>query len=448
MADFDVIVVGGGVGGLGTASLLQRKGLDTLLVEKNDILGGRGKSISWNGWELDMGLHLVSLGEGGALHELCDKVGYEIDWANYSEDVEVYYEDEWAEATKLLTSKSARREIKEIIKQISKLPDEKINNLDDVSWQKWIRENVESEELKHMLSVLGMIVTTIVNPAEMAASEILWVFRRSLRSHNQLLAAAYPRGGWSSIINGLRDVFEKNGGEIRTGTVVDEIVLEDNEAKGIDVQKGFDFQKEFETSKLDFISADRVVCSVPLWDLPEILNMDKMPDWWRKRVMDIRFETTGYFGYIIGLPKPIFEHAHFMGAMDSKNTGLPFQAFASSNFDGSVAPEGKMLLYCGCPIEYKEMTKFRLKKMYELMWKDIKQFFPKLEKTEFNIKFRTAVGCDGLARKPTLVGDYKPDTKAPSIKNLYFAGDTYKGRGLAVNSSASSALLGTEKILD
>lgn len=448
MVDFDVIVVGGGVGGLGTASVLQKEGLDTLLLEKNDILGGRGKSVNLNGWEMDMGLHLVSLGKGGTLQELCDEVGGEIEWAKYSEDVDVRYEDEWVGATQLLSSEEAREEIKEIIKLISGLSDSEIDALDDVSWEQWIQENVESKELRHMLSVFGMIVTTVVDPAEMAASEILWVFRRSLGSLNQLLAAAYPKGGWQSIINELKNVFEKNGGEARTGAYVDEIIIEDSEAVGVDVQKESEFQEEFETNKLDFISADKVVCSVPLWDLPNLINLGKMPTWWTNRILDIRFETTGYFGYILGLPEPIFDHAHFMGAMDSKHTGLPFQAFAPSNFDESVAPDGKMLIYCGCPIEYQEMTKFRLKEMYNLMLKDIKEYFPGLDEIEFKTKFRTAVGCDGLARKPTLVGDYKPNVKAPSTEDLYFAGDTYRGRGLAVNSAASSALLCAEKLLE
>lgn len=447
LTDFDTIVVGGGIGGLGIATQLQNRGYDTLILEKEDKLGGRGKSINWNGWTLDMGLHLVSLGEGGTLHELCEKVGAEIEWAKYSEDVNIRHENEWIEAKRLLSSRESREEIKKIITEISKLSDSEIDNLDDVSWKQWIEKKVESPELKHMLSVFGMIVTTIVDPNEMAASEILWVFRRSIRNRNQLLAAAYPKGGWRSIIEKLKKVFEKEGGEIKTGTYVDEIKIEDDEATGADIQKKSKLQTEFETRDLEFISANRVVCSVPLWNLPEIMDMDKMPDWWTQRIMNIRFETTGYFGYIIGLPNQIFDYAHFMGAMETKHVDLPFQAFSSSNFDESVAPDDKMLMYCGCPVEYREMKKFRLKKMYDLMWKDVKEFFPQLEDIEFKIKFRTAVGCDGLARKPSLVGDYKPDVKAPLVKNLHFAGDTYRGRGLAVNSAASSALLCAESIL-
>ena len=56
-------------------------------------------------------------------------------------------------------------------------------------------------------------------------------------------------------------------------------------------------------------------------------------------------------------------------------------------------------------------------------------------------------GCDGLARQPGLVGNYKPGLQAPGIPNLYFAGDTYVGRGLAINGASLSSLKCADLIL-
>jgi len=52
-----------------------------------------------------------------------------------------------------------------------------------------------------------------------------------------------------------------------------------------------------------------------------------------------------------------------------------------------------------------------------------------------------------LARKPGLVGNFKPGLVAPGIPNLFFAGDTYVGRGLAANGAAKSAMLCADLIL-
>lgn len=43
----DVIVVGGGLAGLATASYLARAGLDVMLFEKSSCLGGRAATQNW-----------------------------------------------------------------------------------------------------------------------------------------------------------------------------------------------------------------------------------------------------------------------------------------------------------------------------------------------------------------------------------------------------------------
>jgi prolycopene isomerase len=81
------------------------------------------------------------------------------------------------------------------------------------------------------------------------------------------------------------------------------------------------------------------------------------------------------------------------------------------------------------------------------MWEDLKEMFPGLEeKLEWKIAYYVD-GCDGLARKPGLVGGFKPALSAPGIPNLFFAGDTYIGRGLALNGAAQSAMLCADGIL-
>jgi prolycopene isomerase len=91
--------------------------------------------------------------------------------------------------------------------------------------------------------------------------------------------------------------------------------------------------------------------------------------------------------------------------------------------------------------------KFQRLRLLDLMWQDVQEMFPGIEgKVEWKLPYYVA-GCDGLARKPGLVGNFKPDVKAPGIENLYFAGDTYRGRGLATNAAARSAMLCADLIL-
>lgn len=50
-----VVVVGGGIGGLATASLLAKDDYSVTLIEKNSTLGGRARKLEADGFTFDMG---------------------------------------------------------------------------------------------------------------------------------------------------------------------------------------------------------------------------------------------------------------------------------------------------------------------------------------------------------------------------------------------------------
>jgi len=71
MPDYDVIVIGSGIGGLTSASLLQKRGLRVLLLERNPTAGGLCNMISKNGYRFDTGTSLFwGFGDGEVFHWL------------------------------------------------------------------------------------------------------------------------------------------------------------------------------------------------------------------------------------------------------------------------------------------------------------------------------------------------------------------------------------------
>ena len=70
----DVVVVGAGVAGLNCAALLAKQGVDVLVLEASDAVGGRVRTDEVDGFLLDRGFHIfltgypevqVAAGEGG-----------------------------------------------------------------------------------------------------------------------------------------------------------------------------------------------------------------------------------------------------------------------------------------------------------------------------------------------------------------------------------------------
>src|SRR5450631_4789282 len=59
MADFNVIVVGSGMGGMSCAAALARTGHRVLLLEQYDKIGGQSHSFTRNDFRWDPGLHYL-----------------------------------------------------------------------------------------------------------------------------------------------------------------------------------------------------------------------------------------------------------------------------------------------------------------------------------------------------------------------------------------------------
>ena len=54
MADYDVIVIGAGCGGLSVASQMAKQGRKTLLLEQSELIGGCCSTYDRNGYKFDL----------------------------------------------------------------------------------------------------------------------------------------------------------------------------------------------------------------------------------------------------------------------------------------------------------------------------------------------------------------------------------------------------------
>ncbi|MDD5749073.1 MAG: FAD-dependent oxidoreductase [Actinomycetota bacterium] len=454
---YDAVVIGAGIAGLGVAGLLQKAGKSVLCVEKDASPGGRMQGFDIEGgWRVDIGLHMVELGDKSSSALLVKELGKEVLWGRFSETVEVFKDGKWRNLLELVSlSQNDVEQVKGAMKEIASMDDREIEANDARSWADWLKSRVKSRVARDLFEVNGMIMTTVPEASSMAAGEILYIARENLRKKRDFLTAAYPKGGMLGIIEPLKAAFEEAGGELLISSEIDRVLFDGNEVEGVALKRrgASPYPESFYIGGKQVVKAPVVVCAVPLWSLDSIIDLGDesslLPGWWLKRYKDLKYQTTGLIGYTIALKEPVYDKPNFLSALRLERTGMPFQAFVPSAFDPDVSPPGKSILQTDCVVEVKQVfDKFELNRLLDSMWEDIKELFPGIEKKiEWKFPYK-CIGCDGLARKPANVGIFKPDVVAPGVRGLYFAGDTYRGRGLAVNSAAVSARLCAERILE
>src|SRR5215208_5310620 len=66
---FEVVIVGGGIGGLTAAALLAARGVNVCLVEKESRVGGCAASFQKLGYDFELGAGLYSAWQPGEIHE-------------------------------------------------------------------------------------------------------------------------------------------------------------------------------------------------------------------------------------------------------------------------------------------------------------------------------------------------------------------------------------------
>ena len=78
--EYDVIIIGSGIGGMAAAALLAKKGVKTLVIESKERLGGRFSTINYEGFKLPTGAQLVH--EQGWMLPACCSTVWHRPWQN------------------------------------------------------------------------------------------------------------------------------------------------------------------------------------------------------------------------------------------------------------------------------------------------------------------------------------------------------------------------------
>jgi phytoene desaturase len=269
MADYDVVVIGGGVGGISAAALCQKAGMKTLLLEQSERIGGCCSTYEADGFNFDVGASVVEVPQ--AFNELFDRLGLDIDEYIPLERVDPIYDycdntrgirfsyptsvEETAEVIARFSSEDARSFL-EFAKKYTPRITGLIDNFFYAPCQGFLDVLRVIKKYPGMLGALPMFMTThqkivskYLKNDDVLASMAFQSFYAGLPpdlcagiyaivglvEHEGIF---YPKGGMIQIPAGIQKAFEDLGGETLFGKRVIRIAVEGGAARGVELWDG------------------------------------------------------------------------------------------------------------------------------------------------------------------------------------------------------------------
>lgn len=255
---YDVVVIGGGLGGLSCGTILSKEGMSVCVLEQHKVAGGCLQSFKRKGCILDSGIHYVgSMAEGQTMHQYLKYFGILNDLKIRKLDNNAYDVIRFADGTyynfamgydnffdtfvsAFPHERKGLREYCTLLKKVGSFISPEILREGRISAggieymgmsiYDEMRKMIGDERLINVLS--GSI--SQYNARKDKAS----VYEHSMINHSNIEGSYAFEGGTQSIADALVGVIRKNGGEVRTSAFVSKIHLENGIADYVELKDG------------------------------------------------------------------------------------------------------------------------------------------------------------------------------------------------------------------
>jgi len=444
---YDAIIIGTGIGGAAIGALLAHAGWDVLILEKNKIIGGRCTSYEHNGFIIDLGVHLFGLGDKGPLGEICCQVEMPnaIDWVTIKKAVMQIEGEIKKYSRKSMMDVLAVEEAKNLnnlFKELFRMSDQELDELWYVPLNRWV-SRFTKDPLAHtiMESIEGLYFYVRLNEASTA--EFIKCFREVITSQS----SAYPKGGCISIPKAYISAVEKYGGKIKLGVRVAQVIVEGGAAVGVRLEDGSEFEAPVIISNADIKTT-----------VENLVGEKNFPEEYAQKIKNL---TYAYHGVTlkVALTERITEDELRMympdrfssilsGLNKGKNGEIPKLLggfFVSpTNYDSSLAPEGRQLIFfcTACPPkqDWKKWGKVLLESFYSAypQAKD-KVLWHRVDTPDLVNAYAGETGCGiGIGQTVNQVSERRPSVTSP-LRGLYFSSGEAGGHGIGTELAANSA---------
>lgn len=451
MTDYDAIIIGAGAAGLSAAALLATEGQRVLVLERSPFLGGRGMATDDEGYELNLGAHLME-DTGSGLTRIFEHVGKHLGHGPSNTQMPVW--DHETESWGSIRDRYSgdKDELKKVIQALKDTTWEELDLWDDRPMREWMRQHTDHQGVIDLFEFITVMECMTEDWWDHSASDNLYVRKMHYEEKQTAAYSYWPEGGWDAMWGDLRDAIEDNGGEIRLGTAVSRVLIEDGEAQGVALPRA-DAILPNEVFHEEIVRAPVVISTLPVWSVLRVVPEQELPDWYVDQIKIMAQDKwrISWAGLYIATEEPVAvldrqEIATWLHTPTARASGFMFEMSA---LDPSVAPEGQHLYVTGAMLHgfNRPNDMGFVKRKFDEFEHDVELMWPGLADPLFKRRHLVFDPSFGVIQKPGLVGQFRPNWKAPNVTGLYFASETFKSRGIGVDRAARAGLTCVEDIL-
>lgn len=470
--EYDIIVVGAGFGGSACAALLSKRGLKTLLLEKNAVVGGKAMTMSKEGFSYEF----WPISGGPSLNSQFHAVLKELDMEDEVElltppgigailykgrsgryemppspTTEQENDGPLALVRQLGLTEEELPAAGRLFADMTSMPAEEIEKLDDVTFAEFLSRY---EVPQPVYSYLGMWSNILfVVPIDLlAASE-------AIKTHQDFAkggAMRYSSGGYGRVAEVFARAVERFGGRVITRARVERIIVEEGAATGVVTEQGT-------------FRAPIVISNAGLQ--PTVLRLVGEQHFDKAYVSYVKglLPSWGIMGIRYFLSRPVFDRGVYIAFSDDSfmdterflkaKAGEPPEdvltfVVVPSRYDDTLAPEGKQCALVGtvCSPDPDapdaEMWWGKLEEMVDKLWPEVAQCTESKERySSYHVSTLTrdhvlpgqGGECIGLAQIVGQCGSHKPSAKAP-IRGLFYVGCDAGGYGCGTHQAVDSGV--------
>ena len=478
-ANYDVIVIGAGMGGSPCAALLAKRGLKVLLLEKNARPGGKAMTLTKGGHTYTAWVVVAAPMIDNQFEKVLKELGMEDKVKLVAPGIQdTIYRTPSGEHKKLPhmeagnmdpnvifdwldIEESDREEALKFLSDLTLMTPLDIDTLNDTSFDEFIGRYKVPRPLYAMLVSMMCDLMFMVPVDSLSAAEAV----KSLQEIFLRSGGLFCEGGFGALAEVYCEAVRENGGKVVMRAKVEKILVDQGKVTGVVTDKG-SFQAPVVISNagiqptvLKLVGEEHFDQGFVNYvkDLVPSMGMIGTRYFLNKKVIDVPY------GVIFSDETP-WNMERYQKAKEGE---IPKQGVVffevPANYDPHAAPEGKQMVMTGywCPADPK-MTEKEKKAWKDMGEKVMLDAYPDLIKHVESKETYTPTHVCNLTRDQVLPGQggeciglgqlmgqcarTKPSVKAPA-RGLFFVGCDAGGYGVGTQQAVDSAINVAEAVL-